>query len=115
MIQYFLSGGILMIPIYLSLMFLIFISIKNLKSAYHIDKIILVGSLTAIFGIVSTAIGISNAWSIAPNISNIAPHILLNGLKTSMVTTFAGGLILLFSTVLWFLFSSKYKLNNLQN
>ena len=87
-----------MIPIYLSLMFLIFISIKNLKSAYHIDKIILVGSLTAIFGIVSTAVGISNAWSIAPNISNIAPYILLNGLKTSMVTTFAGGLVLLFST-----------------
>ena len=113
MIQYFLSGGILMIPIYLSLMFLIFISIKNLKSAYHVDKIILVGSLTAIFGIVSTAIGIINAWSIAPNISNIAPHILLNGLKTSMVTTFAGGLILLFSTALWFLFSSKYKPNNL--
>ena len=113
MIQYFLSGGILMIPIYLSLMFLIFISIKNLKSAYHVDKIILVGSLTAIFGIVSTAIGISNAWNITPNISNIAPHILLNGLKTSMVTTFAGGLILLFSTALWFLFSSKYKSNNL--
>ena len=113
MIQYFLSGGILMIPIYLSLMFLILRSIKNLKSAYHVDKIILVGSLTAIFGIVSTAIGISNAWSITPNISNIAPHILLNGLKTSMVTTFAGGLILLFSTALWFLFSSKYKPNNL--
>ena len=113
MIQYFLSGGILMIPIYLSLMFLIFISIKNLKSAYHVDKIILVGSLTAIFGIVSTAIGISNALSNTPNISNIAPHILLNGLKTSMVTTFAGGLILLFSTALWFLFSSKYKPNNL--
>ena len=113
MIQYFLSGGILMIPIYLSLMFLIFISIKNLKSAYHIDKIILIGSLTAIFGIVSTAIGISNAWSMAPNIANIGPHILLNGLKTSMVTTFAGGLILLFSTALWSLFSSKYKPNNL--
>ena len=112
MIQYFLSGGISMIPIYLSLMFLIFISVKNLKSAYHIDKIILVGSLTAIFGIISTAVGISSAWIIAPNILNIAPHILLNGLKTSMVTTFAGGFILLFSTVLWFLFSIKYKTNN---
>ena len=113
MIQYFLSGGILMIPIYLSLMFLIFISVKNLKSAYHIDKIILIGSLTAIFGIVSTAVGINNAWSISPNISKIAPHILLNGLKTSLVTTFAGGFILLFSTLSWYLFSSKYKTNNL--
>ena len=97
MIQYFLSGGILMIPIYLSLLFLIFISIKNLKSAYHIDKIILVGSLTAIFGIVSTAIGISNAWSIAPNISNIAPHILLNGLKL-LIAAEIESLLILFKT-----------------
>ena len=113
MIQYFLSGGILMIPIYLSLLFLIFISIKNLKSAYHIDKIILVGSLTAIFGIISTAVGIRNAWSIAPSFSKIAPHILLHGLKTSLVTTFAGGFILFFSTLSWYLFSNKYKKNNL--
>ena len=113
MIQYLVSGGIFMIPIYFAFIFLIFMSSKNFKSAYHIDKIMLIGSLTAIFGIVSTAIGISNAWRIAPDISNITPHILLNGLKTSMVTTFAGGLILLFSTVLWSFFSSKYKPNNL--
>ena len=113
MVQYFLSGGILMIPIYFSLIFLIYISIKNLKSAYHIDKIILIGSLTAIFGIISTAVGISNAWSTAPSFSKIAPHILLNGLKTSLVTTFAGGGILFFSTLSWYLFSSKYKTNNL--
>ena len=113
MIQYFLSGGIFMIPIYLSLIFLIFISAKNLKSAYHIDKIILIGSITAIFGIIATAVGISNALSIFPDISNIAPHILWNGLKTSLVTTFSGGFILLFSTLLWYLFSSKYKPHNL--
>lgn len=113
MIQYFLYGGILMIPIYFSLMFLIFLSIKNLKSAYHIDKIILIGSLNAIFGIISTAVGISNAWSIAPDISKIAPHILLDGLKTSLVTTFAGGFILLFSTLMWYLFSRKYISNKL--
>ena len=113
MIQYFLSGGVLMIPICLSLMFLVFVSVKNLKSAYHIDKIILIGSLTAIFGIISTAVGISNALSIAPNISKIAPHILLDGLKTSLITTFAGGFILLFSTLSWYLFSSKYRTNNL--
>ncbi len=98
-----------MIPIYLSLCFLIFISLKNCKSAFHIDKIILVGSVTAIFGIIATAIGISNALSIAPDISKIAPNILWNGLKTSLVTTFSGGFILLFSTVLWYSFSKKYK------
>jgi len=113
MVQYFISGGILMIPIYLSLIFLIFISVKNLKCAYHFDKIILMGSLTAIFGITATAVGISNALSIEPDISKIAPYILLNGIKTSLITTFAGGFILLLSTLLWYLFSSKYKQHNL--
>lgn len=106
MIQYFFYGGILMIPIYTSLIFLIFISLKNLKSAYHIDKIILVGSLTAIFGIISTGVGISNAWS-------TAPHILLDGLKTSLVTTFSGGFILFFSTLSWYFFSNKYRVDDL--
>ena len=109
MIQYFLSGGILMIPIYFSFLFLIFISVKNLKSAYHIDKIILVGSATAIFGIIATAIGINNALSIIPDISKIAPNILWNGLKTSLVTTFSGGFILFCSTILWYYLSIKYR------
>ena len=113
MAQYFLSGGILMIPMYISLMFLFFVSVKNLKSAYHIDKIILAGSLTAIFGIISTAVGISNAWTIVPDISKIAPHILLDGVKTSLVTTFFGGFILFFSTLSWYFFSGKYKTDNL--
>ena len=109
MIQYLVSAGIFMIPIYFAFIFLIFMSSKNFKSAYHIDKIMLIGSLTAIFGIIATAIGISNALSIYPDISKVAPHILWNGLKTSLVTTFAGGFILLFATVLWYFFSTKYK------
>ena len=98
-----------MIPIYLSLIILIFISTKNLKSAYHIDKIILIGSAAAIFGISATAVGISNALSIVPDISKVAPHVLWNGFKTSLVTTFSGGVILFISTVLWYVFSNKYK------
>ena len=109
MVQYFLSGGILMIPIYFSLIFLIIISVKNLKSAYHIDKIILIGSGTAIFGIISTGVGISSTLNIVPDISKIAPHILWNGLNTSLVTTFSGGFILFFSTFLWYFFSTKHK------
>ena len=109
LIQYLLSGGIFMIPILLSLCFLIFISFKNLKCAYHTDKIILIGSATAIFGIIATGVGINNALSIVPDISKIAPNILWNGLKTSLVTTFAGGVTLLFSTVVWYIFSNKYK------
>ena len=109
MVQYLFSGGVLMIPIYCSFFILVFISFKNLKGAFHIDKIILIGSGTAIFGIISTVVGISSALNIVPDISNIAPQILWNGLKTSLVTTFSGGLILFLSTFLWYFFSAKYK------
>ena len=109
MVQYLFSGGVLMIPIYFSFFILVFISFKNLKGAFHIDKIMLVGSGTAIFGIISTGLGISSALNTFPDISKIAPHILWNGLKTSLVTTFFGGFILFLSTFLWYFFSAKYK------
>ena len=109
MVQYLISGGVLMIPIYFSFFNLVFISYKNLKGAFHIDKIILIGSGTAIFGIISTGVGISSTLNIVPDISKIAPHILRNGLNTSLVTTFSGGFILFISTVLWYFFSAKYK------
>ena len=108
MVQYLLSGGVFMIPIYLSLIILIYILSKNFKSAYHVDKIMLIGSFAAIFGIIATAVGISDAIIAVPDISMIAQHISWNGLKTSLVTTFAGGFILFFSTVLWYFLSKKY-------
>ena len=109
MVQYLFSGGVLMTPIYCSFFILVFISFKNLKGAFHIDKIILLGSSTAIFGITSTGLGISSALSIVPDISKVAPHILWNGINTSLVTTFSGGFILFLSTFLWYFFSVKYK------
>ena len=109
MVQYLFSGGVLMIPIYFSFFILVFISFKNLKGAFHIDKIILIGSGTAIFGIISTGVGISSAFNIVSDISKVSPHIFWNGLKTSLVTTFSGGLILFISTFLWYFFSAKHK------
>ena len=109
MFQYIISGGALMIPIYFSFFILVFISFKNLKNPYHIDKIILIGSGTAIFGIISTGLGIITVLNIVPDISKVAPNILWNGLKTSLVTTFSGGFILFFSTFLWYFFSAKNK------
>lgn len=108
MIHYLLAGGIFMIPIYLSWCSLIFILFKNIKGPYNIDKIILIGSATSIFGIIASAIGINNALSIVPDISKIAPQILWDGLKNSLVTTFSGGFVLLFSTICWYFLSKKY-------
>jgi len=108
MIQYFFSGGVLMLPILFSFFVLVFMFYKNLSSAFHIDKIILIGSATAIFGIISTWAGVSSALSIATDVSKIAPHILLHGLKSALVTTFSGGFVLLLSTFLWYFFSIKH-------
>ena len=109
MIQYLLSGGILMLPILFSFFVLVFMFYKNLSNAFHIDKIILIGSVTAIFGIISTGAGVSAALSVATDVSKISPHILWSGLKSALVTTFSGGVILLFSTFLWYFFSIKHK------
>ena len=109
MIQYLLSGGILMLPILFSFFVLVFMFYKNLSSAFHVDKIILIGSVTAVFGIISTGAGVSAALGIATNVSNISPDILWSGLKSALVTTFSGGFILLFSTFLWFFCSIKHK------
>ena len=109
MTQYLLSGGVLMLPILFSFFVLVFMFYKNLSSAFHIDKIILIGSATAIFGIISTGVGISEALNITTDVSKISPHILWSGLKSALVTTFSGGFILFFSTFLWFFFSIKHK------
>ncbi len=109
MIQYLLSGGILMLPILFSFFVLVFMFYKNLSSAFYIDKIILIGSLTAIFGIISTLAGVSAALSIVTDVSKISPHILWSGLKSALVTTFSGGFVLLFSTFSWYFFSIKHK------
>ena len=113
MLKYLLSGGIFMIPIYFSLFFLIFISFKNIKNSYHLDKIILIGSLTAIFGIIATAVGIGNMFSAVPDISKISPYILWSGIKTSLITTYSGGFILLFSTMAWYFLSKENKVRAL--
>ena len=110
MVQYLLSGGILMLPIYFSFFILIFMCYKNLSSAFYINNIILVGSATAIFGIISTGMGIKSALNNYPDISNIAPHILWSGLKSALVTTFSGGFILVFSIFSRYFFSIKHKL-----
>ena len=110
MVQYLFSGGIFMIPIVASFLVLTFISFKNLKIAFHTDKIILIGSLTGIFGILITGISIYNTLKVMHDISKVAPLILWNGLKTSLVTTFAGGFVLCMSVISWYIFTNKYKL-----
>ena len=53
---------------------------------------------------------INAAFSAVPEISNISPQILINGLKTSLITSFTGGIIMLISTALWYFFIKRHNL-----
>ena len=105
-----LNGGPFMILLFFLAISIIFISIKNINEPYNTNGIILLGIFSALLGIFATYIGVISAFSAVPNIANISPIILINGLKTSLITSFTGGIIMLFSTILWYFFIRKHNL-----
>ena len=105
-----LNGGPFMILLFFLAISIIFISIKNINEPYNTNGIILLGIFSALLGIFATYIGVISAFSAVPNIANISPIILINGLKTPLITSFTGGIIMFFSTVLWYFFIRKHNL-----
>ncbi len=108
MIQHMLNGGPFMIVLLLCFAAIIFIAAKNAKKPYHTNKIILLGVASAFLGIIATWLGINAALTAVPDISKIAPNILLNGVKTGLMTTYFGGFILITATGLWYYFNQKH-------
>ncbi|MDC0234765.1 hypothetical protein OAK09_00255 [Candidatus Marinimicrobia bacterium] len=110
MFQSLLNGGPFMMVLFILFAAIIFIAVKNMKEPFHTNGIILLGILTAFVGILATWVGVNSALSAIPDISKIAPHILLNGVNTALITTFTGGVILLISTATWYYFIKKHNL-----
>ena len=110
MIRIILNGGPFMMVLFIFFAAIIFIAVKNIKEPYHTNGIILIGIFTAFIGIFSTWLGVNNALNAIPDISKIAPHILLNGVLTALITTFTGGVILLIATGIWVYFIKKHNL-----
>ena len=111
MLGYLLNGGPFMILLFVLAISIVFFSIKNINEPYNTNSIVLLGISSALVGIFGTYIGVNSAFSAVPNITNISPTILINGLKTSLVTSYTGGIIMLFSTVLWYFFIRKHNLH----
>ena len=110
MFELILSGGPFMALLFLLALAIIFISLKNIKESYYTNCIVLLGVCSALIGIAATYLGVSSAFNLMPDISNISPQILFNGLKTSLVTSYTGGIIMVFSTGLWYFFIKKHGL-----
>ena len=110
MLETLLNGGPFMMVLIILFGSIIFVSVKNIKEPYNTNGIVLIGIFSALFGILATYIGINSAFSTVPEINNISPQILINGLKTSLITSFTGGIIMLISTALWYFFIKRHNL-----
>ena len=110
MLETLLNGGPFMMVLLTLVGSIIFISVKNIKEPYNTNGIVLLGIFSALVGISATYIGVNAAFSAVPDISNISPHILMNGLKTSLITSFTGGIIMVTSTALWYFFIKRHNL-----
>ncbi|MBF37490.1 MAG: hypothetical protein CL838_10075 [Crocinitomicaceae bacterium] len=110
MIETFLNGGPFMMVLLIQLGGIIFISVKNIKEPYITNSIVLIGIFSALVGISATYIGVNVAFSSIPDINKISPQILINGLKTSLITSITGGIIMFVSTVLWYFFIRRHNL-----
>ena len=82
MLEAFLNGGPFMMVLLMIVGSIIFISVKNIKEPYNTNGIVLLGIFSALVGISATYIGVNAAFSAVPEISNISPQVLINGLKT---------------------------------
>ena len=110
MINAFLNGGPFMMALLILLAIIIFISVKNINEPYNTNSIVLLGIFSALVGIFATYLGIDAAFSLVSDISKISPQILINGLKTSLITSITGGIIMLVSTGLWYFFIRRHNL-----
>ena len=110
MIDAFLNGGPFMMALLILFGIIIFISVKNINEPYNTNSIVLLGIFSALVGIFATYIGIDSAFSSVSDISKISPQILINGLKTSLITSITGGIIMLVSTGLWYFFIRRHNL-----
>jgi len=110
MLETLLNGGPFMMVLLILVGSIIFISLKNIKEPYNTNSIVILGIFSALVGISATYIGVNAAFSAVPEISNISPQILINGLKTSLITSFTGGIIMLISTALWYYFIKRHNL-----
>lgn len=68
---------------------------------YHLIRIKSVGLFALVFGILAQLMGLYQAFSVIEQAGGIAPHLLVGGLKVSMISTIYGTTIFLVSYLIW--------------
>ena len=106
-----LIGGPFMLVLAVIFAMILFLSIKNINEPYKTNGIVLLGVFGALFGILGTYIGVKNALNVVTSNNKVSPEILINGFKTSLVTAYAGAIIMSFSALAWYYFVKKHNLS----
>ena len=107
-----LNGGPFMLVLAVIFAIILFFSIKNINEPYKTNSIVLLGIFSALFGVLGTYIGVKNALNVVTAINNISPEILINGFKTSLITAYAGAMIMFFSSLVWYYLVKKHNLSS---
>ena len=71
------------------------------KSRAKLKHIKTIGSFAFIFGILGQLIGLYQVFGAIQELGDVAPALLMGGLKVSMITTFYGFLIYMLALLIW--------------
>ena len=112
MLETLLNGGPFMLVLAVIFIIILFLSIKNINEPYKTNSIVLLGIFSALFGVLGTYIGVKNALNVVTVTNNISPEILINGFKTSLITGYAGTIIMFFSSLVWYYLVKKHNLSS---
>jgi len=111
-----IEGGIsFMLPIYLMWIAVIFLAIKFLVNYYSTNKdlqklskqnsfILFIGSFAFLFGLLGQILGLFQALKFIQMATEISPALMAGGLRVSLIAPLYGLVLLVISSVIWFVF-----------
>lgn len=113
-----IEGGIyFMLPIYIMWIVVLFFTIRFLLNYFSENKnteklkkqnstILFVGSFAFLFGIFGQIIGFFQILDFISREGSVAPSIIAGGLKISLLAPLYGFVLLLISSLIWFIFKN---------
>ena len=121
MISFFIKGGFFMWPLLILAISIIILSIKKIidlfikKDLNHaelesgINAIIFWGGISALIGFFAHYMGLFMAMMAICRAHDISPAIVSRGYAVSLITVLTGLLILIISSIIWFVLRWRYK------
>jgi len=117
-VKHLIEGGIyFMLPIYIMWIIVIFLAIRFLKNYFSENKniekltkynsmVLFFGSFAFLFGILGQIIGFFQVLDFISMQGEVAPCIIAGGLKISLLAPLYGFVLLLISSIIWFVYKN---------